>query len=147
MLDNPSTPLFCWLKWTKLCAKSNSCPFLITHLPQSQYIKKNVGNLPFSSWNRMRPFFVVTLYCLLILWCDHCNWVGSTYGRRGGKYSSLYSQCIFPISLQKLKDCFSESFAWRMSLTCKNTAAIWSVSRFLNNSILKTSCCSFLQST
>ena len=39
MLGIPSTPLFCWLKWTALCKLSKSCPLLTKILPLRWYLK------------------------------------------------------------------------------------------------------------
>ena len=86
-----SNHLFCWLKWTALCRKSKSSALLTTILPLKQYFKSVYRQSTFASWNRVHPISVAVLQCCELVYCDICNWVGSTSCHRGEQYSILSS--------------------------------------------------------
>ena len=56
-------------------------------------------------WKEMVRF-VETLQRYPAKKCEICNWIKRTFRHRGGQCSSLYSQYIFRLYLQKWRGCF-----------------------------------------
>ena len=77
-------------------------------------------------------FLLTTLQCLILVYCDIYNWVGSTPRPRCEQYSNLCIQCMFHMCLQMtvfriicfLKRLFFEKLAKKLGTACSSKGAI-----------------------